>query len=59
MCSIDRWDFYKDYIHSVYELVKNPPENSLADKQADASFESCHDYLCEVSENLLFNFKNL
>lgn len=52
--SIDRWDFYQDYIRTVMELVKNKAElkdgETNGDKPSiDTSFESCHEFLCEVS----------
>lgn len=50
ICSIDRWDFYQDYIQTVVELVKSKPEPVTGDKpDSDTSFESCHEFLCEVS----------
>lgn len=49
--SIDRWDFYQDYIRTVMELVKSKdqPETDGENTNIDTSFESCHEFLCEVS----------
>lgn len=57
--SLDRWDFYKEYIETVVQLVKakskeTPPAETvdngdIGGNQADTSFDSCHEFLCEVS----------
>lgn len=59
--SLDRWDFYKEYIETVVQLVKakskeTPTVNEaivdndvVSGNQADSSFDSCHEFLCEVS----------
>lgn len=57
--SLDRWDFYKEYIETVIRLVEVKTSNDLSavdnddDKstgdQIDDSFELCHEFLCEVS----------
>lgn len=49
---LDRWDFYQDYIETVLQLVKSPatlPEEDCKGEKLDISFETCHEFLCEVS----------
>ncbi|XP_031637101.1 phagocyte signaling-impaired protein [Contarinia nasturtii] len=49
---IDRWDLYQDYIQTVVELVKNKTAPETDDKTSyDTSFESCHEFLCELIES--------
>lgn len=47
--SIERWDFYQEYINTVVEMVKNNTKPLEGDKAAvDTTFEACHEFLCEV-----------
>lgn len=53
--SLDRWDFYKEYIETVVQLVKAKCKESASTvaivdtNQANINFDSCHEFLCEVS----------
>lgn len=57
LSSIERWDFYQEYIQTVVELVKNKSEIASDDNQSiDTSFESCHEFLGEVSRLMNFTY---
>jgi N-terminal acetyltransferase B complex non-catalytic subunit len=49
----DRWDYYKIYILSVFELIKLNDET----EGVDNSIEMCHEFLAQVVDNVLGYFK--
>lgn len=70
MCSVDRWDIWKEYINSVFQLMStelhinnhhvenyNNGDNDL--ENVDDTPEKAHEFICRLVENGADNGNNL
>lgn len=60
LCSVDRWDIWKEYLNSVFELmsvenrINNHENHESSDNDletVDDTPEKAHEFICRVVEN--------
>lgn len=60
--SVDRWNIWKEYINSVFELISDKSYNETNNhdnhdgaendiEMVDDTPEKCHEFICRVVEN--------